>query len=200
MRDERGKSLLSFLQIVILGKSIIQWWGGWIRVRGWWSQGQGVSCQADAWEALKQWLWNGKEVDTREIPGEKQSRETDSMWDINSERYRKRNTFGRNEFQLYCFWGAGDGLDGGFFPGGSDGKESACTQETWVLSLGQEDALEKGMATHSSILAWRIPTDRGASGLQSMGSQRVDWTTTLLLSRKSKCPNDQEDAFTESES
>ena len=48
------------------------------------------------------------------------------------------------------------------------------TQETWVLSLGQEDPLEKGMATHSSILAWRIPTDRGASGLQSMGSQRVD--------------------------
>ena len=116
MRDERGKSLLSFLQIVILGKSIIQWWGGWVRGRGWWSQGQGVNYQADAWEALKQWLWNGKEVDTREIPGGKQSRETDSMWDINSERCRKRNTFGRNEFQLYCFWGAGDGLDGGFFP------------------------------------------------------------------------------------
>ena len=34
--------------------------------------------------------------------------------------------------------------------------------ETWVRSLGQEDLLEKGMATHSSILAWRIPTDRGA--------------------------------------
>ena len=42
------------------------------------------------------------------------------------------------------------------FPGGSDGKESAM-QETWVPSLGQEDPLEKGMATHSSILAWRIP-------------------------------------------
>ena len=35
--------------------------------------------------------------------------------------------------------------------------------ETWVRSLGWEDALEKGMATHSSILAWRIPMDRGAS-------------------------------------
>ena len=35
--------------------------------------------------------------------------------------------------------------------------------ETWVQSLGWEDALEKGMATHSSILAWRIPMDRGAS-------------------------------------
>ena len=35
-------------------------------------------------------------------------------------------------------------------------------QETWVSSLGQEDPLQKGMATHSSILAWRIPMDRGA--------------------------------------
>ena len=50
------------------------------------------------------------------------SRETDSVWDINSERCRKRDTFGRNEFQLYCFQGAGDGLDGGFFPDGSDGE------------------------------------------------------------------------------
>ena len=39
------------------------------------------------------------------------------------------------------------------FPGGSDGKEFACMQETQVWSLGQEDPLEKGMATHSSILA-----------------------------------------------
>ena len=37
-------------------------------------------------------------------------------------------------------------------------------QETWVQSLGWEDPLEEGMATHSSILAWRIPTDRGAWG------------------------------------
>ena len=36
-------------------------------------------------------------------------------------------------------------------------------QETWVQSLGQEEPLEKGMATHSSTLAWRIPMDRGAS-------------------------------------
>ena len=45
-------------------------------------------------------------------------------------------------------------------PGGSDGKESACSVG-WVLSLGWEDPLEEGMATHSSILAWRIPMDRG---------------------------------------
>ena len=50
-------------------------------------------------------------------------------------------------------------------------------QETWVQSLGQEDPLEKGMATHSSILAWRIPWTEESSGLQSMGLQRVghDW-------------------------
>ena len=42
------------------------------------------------------------------------------------------------------------------FPGGSDGKETACNQETQVQSLGGEDPLEKTMATHSSILAWRI--------------------------------------------
>ena len=47
-------------------------------------------------------------------------------------------------------------------------------QETWVRSLDWEDPLEKGMATHSSILAWRSPIDRGAwKATQSMGSQRV---------------------------
>ena len=46
-------------------------------------------------------------------------------------------------------------------------------QETWVQFLGREYPLEKGMATHTSILAWTIPMDRGAWGLQSMGSQRI---------------------------
>ena len=46
-------------------------------------------------------------------------------------------------------------------------------RETWVGSLGQEDPLEKEMATHSSILAWRIPWTEKPGGLQSMGSQRV---------------------------
>jgi len=45
--------------------------------------------------------------------------------------------------------------------------------ETWVRSLGQADPLEKGMATHSSILAWKIPWTEEPVGLQSMGSQRV---------------------------
>ena len=50
-------------------------------------------------------------------------------------------------------------------------KNVPAMQETWVRSLGQEDALEKGMATQSSILAWRIPEEPG--GLQSMGLQRA---------------------------
>ena len=45
-------------------------------------------------------------------------------------------------------------------------------QETWARSLGQEDRLEKEIATHSSILAWRIPWTEEPGGLQSMGSQR----------------------------
>ena len=46
-------------------------------------------------------------------------------------------------------------------------------QETWVGSLGQEDPLEEGMATHSSTLVWRIPWTEEPGGLQSVGSQRV---------------------------
>jgi len=52
-------------------------------------------------------------------------------------------------------------------------KNLPTMQETWVWSLGWEDALEKGKATHSSILAWRIPWTEEPDGLQSMGSQRV---------------------------
>ena len=52
-------------------------------------------------------------------------------------------------------------------------KNPPATRETWVRSLGWEDPLEKGKATHSSILAWRIPWTEEAGGLQSMGSQRV---------------------------
>ena len=53
-------------------------------------------------------------------------------------------------------------------------KHLPTMQETWVQSLGQEDALEKEMATHSSILAWRIPWMEEPGGLQSTGSQRVE--------------------------
>ena len=55
------------------------------------------------------------------------------------------------------------------FPGGSIGKESACNEG----DLGWEDLLEKGMATHSSLLASRIPWTEEPGGLQSTSSQRV---------------------------
>ena len=50
-------------------------------------------------------------------------------------------------------------------------KNLLAMRETWVLSLGGEDPLEEGMATHSSILAWRSPWTEEPGGLQSMGSQ-----------------------------
>ena len=59
------------------------------------------------------------------------------------------------------------------FPGDSGDKKSMpAKQYTWVRSLGQEDALKKGLATHSSILAWRIPWTEEPGGLQSTRSQQ----------------------------
>ena len=52
-------------------------------------------------------------------------------------------------------------------------KNLLAMKETWVQSLGQEDLLEKGMATHSKILAWRIPWTEEPGGLQSMELQRA---------------------------
>ena len=63
------------------------------------------------------------------------------------------------------------------FPGGTSDKEphQQCRRhkKIWVQSLGGEDPLEEGMATHSSILVWRSPWAEEPGGLQSMGSQRV---------------------------
>ena len=78
---------------------------------------------------------------------------------------------------LVIFWpsAAGGSMDTCYMgargvPGVSDGEESACNA---VRSLGWKSPLEKGMATHSSILAWRILWTEEPGGLQSMGSQRV---------------------------
>ena len=57
---------------------------------------------------------------------------------------------------------------------GSDGKEFLCNAETQVRSLDQEDPLEKEMAIHSRILAWKIPWTEEPGRLQSMGSLRVE--------------------------
>ena len=62
------------------------------------------------------------------------------------------------------------------FPGDSVVKNPPVKQETWVQSLGQENPLEKRMATHSSIPAWEIPWTEEPSRLQSLGSQESDMT------------------------
>ena len=67
-------------------------------------------------------------------------------------------------------------------PGGSVVKSPPAmeeTQESWVPSRGWEDPLEEGRATHSSVLAWKIPRTQEAGGLQSVGSQSqtgLNWT------------------------
>ena len=58
------------------------------------------------------------------------------------------------------------------FPGGSVVENPPVKHETWVQSLDQEDPLEKGMETHSSILAWEIPWTEEPAGLQSTGAQK----------------------------
>ena len=77
-------------------------------------------------------------------------------------------------FPEWTFWSTQWG-----FLDGSVVMNPPAMKETWVRSLGQEDPLEEEMATHSSILAWKIPWTEEAGGLQSKGSQRVryDWAT-----------------------
>ena len=70
-----------------------------------------------------------------------------------------------NDVQLYLFIFK-DVYSIGGFPGGSDGKESACSAEDPGSILGQEDSLEKRMAIHFSTLAWRMPWIEATSGLQ----------------------------------
>ena len=71
------------------------------------------------------------------------------------------------------------------FPGGSDGRRLPTARETWVQSLGQEDLLEKAMAPHSSVLAWKIPWTEEPGGLQSVGLQSqtrlTDFTFTFIV-------------------
>ena len=68
------------------------------------------------------------------------------------------------------------------FLGDSDGKVSSSIQKTWVRKLGQEDPLEKGMASYSSVLAWRISQTEEPGRLQSKGLQGVehDWAANTF--------------------
>ena len=72
------------------------------------------------------------------------------------------------------------------FPGSAEVKNQLSmveTQEKWVESLGREDPLERGMATHSSILAWKISWTEDPVGLQSMESKRVRHDSCVCLSQ-----------------
>ena len=72
------------------------------------------------------------------------------------------------------------------FPGGSDGKESACSAGDLDLTPGLGRSLEEGMTTHSSILAWRIPWTEEPGGLQSVGSKESDMTEQLSTSQHTR--------------
>ena len=71
-------------------------------------------------------------------------------------------------------------------------KNMSAMRETWVQSLGQEDPLEKAMATHSSLLAWRIPRTEEPGGLQCKGHKESDTTEVTLwtVATRLLCPWD----------
>ena len=77
------------------------------------------------------------------------------------------------------------GLGPIWLPGGSVVKNLPAMQETWVRFLGQEDPLEKEMATHSSSLAWEVPRTEKPGGLQPTRSQ--SWTVTKWLNNNNQC-------------
>ena len=98
---------------------------------------------------------------------------------ISLQSKRLSRVFSSTTIQKHQFFGSQICLA---FLGGSEGKESACNAGDLVRSLGWEDLVEKGMATHSSILVWRTPWTGEPGKLQSMGLQRVrhDWVTFTL--------------------
>ena len=99
--------------------------------------------------------------------------EPSGLWSIGSQRVGHTEATQQAHTHVYiCTYG---------FPGDSTGQEFACNagdEETQVQSLGQENLLEKEMATHFSILAWEIPWTEEPDGLQSMGSQRIRQSLT----------------------
>ena len=74
------------------------------------------------------------------------------------------------------------------FPGGSDLKSLPTMWETWIRSLGQKDPLEKEMATHSSVLAWRIPGTGSLVGCRLWGRTESDMTEATQQQQQQQSP------------
>ena len=95
----------------------------------------------------------------------------------------------KGDYCVTCFKECGgynkESLRSPGFPGGSELKNPSAMQEIQIWSLGWEDPLEEGMATHSSILAWKISWTEETGRLQSMGSQRVrhNWSNYACMHR-----------------
>ena len=108
-----------------------------------------------------------------------------TSWQIDGRQWKKWQT-------LFCFGAPKSAFFYGF-PGGSEDKAFACNAGDPGLIPGLGRPLEKEMATHSSILAWRIPWTEEPGGLQSTGLQRVghDWANSFIrsfiLSAKTNC-------------
>ena len=117
----------------------------------------------------------------------------EALENIDGQRVRCLRVSGKHFWSKTPKWYFGNGhhqstwlplleMPSGRFPGGAGGKEPVCQcrrHETQVWSPSQDDSLEKGMAIHSSIRAWRIPWTEEPGGLQSMGLQRVNRTERL---------------------
>ena len=91
----------------------------------------------------------------------------------NPKELRKRIKFFKTERLALLSYTIDIQISIAFSPSSSDGTESACNAGDQGSSLGREDSLEREMATHSSILAWRILWTEEPGGLQSVGLQRV---------------------------
>ena len=166
--SQEGVSVLPQLRAEQAGLSFVIWLRPWCRLSG--------CCLTTSLSSYPQWLrsapHSSKHHAARLVPIPDLSAVLPSSTLLRKEQ---GSTFLSHVSACYLSSGT---LLSRCFGCGSDGKESACN----VGDLGWEDPLEKGMATHSGILAWRIPWTEEPGGLQSMGSQRVghDWASNTF--------------------
>ena len=115
-------------------------------------------------------LWGYTESDTTEAPQQQQQQFSSTKADVRKDGLKKEVSFLFSENQeSNGVWVVKMGVWGGIPTSlvAQLVKNLPAMQETWVLSLGWEDALEKGKATHSSILAWRIPRASKFHGMEN---------------------------------